>query len=209
MQNNTIDSVTLFRYHLYTVESCASATKSEKLERQNVAGSASDATWDEIKRLYIETGDSVEKIAVKFGVCRSAVFKKAAQGGWPSRRAKRAKSSSTGVAVSGGGAAKGAQVSLEKRLYQVMIRKLEKLEQRMIASESLSPADNEREMREIGAMIRGFEKVKEGGNGEKGAGSARRSSNSAACASAERMREEITERLERLHERSRSQQNPE
>jgi len=173
-----------------------------------VARSASEKTWAEVKRLYCETDETVEKIAARHGLSPAAIFKRRAAEGWPPRRPRRAKPAGARrfVKASGGGPARGARGALEERLYQVMIRKLEKLEQRMNAGDVLSPADNEREMREIGAMIRNFEKVKEVGNGEKGAGSVRESSSSLAAAHAERMRQEIAERLERLHERSRSRE---
>lgn len=173
--------------------------------------SANDTAWDEVKRLYCETDETIEKIAAKHGLCRSTVSKKAAASGWPPRRQRLGKTTGAThlAAVSRDGPTRCAGGTLEKRLYQVMIRKLEKMEQRMNADEPLSPADNEREMREIGTMIRGFEKVKEGGSGEKDAGDIRGASKPPASAHAERMRQEITERLERLCERSRSRQNSE
>lgn len=56
------------------------------------------------------------------------------------------------------GPATGQRLAL--RLYRLMLKKIEKMEQKLDQPTALSPADSEREAREIAAMARTLEKVK-------------------------------------------------
>jgi len=78
-----------------------------------------------------------------------------------------------------------------------MDAKLKRLEARMDSHEELTAAESERETRELGSMIRSFEKVTAFAAvlEEREKPSKRKL---VAAGDAERMREEITQRLERI-----------
>lgn len=175
-----------------------------------MAPSARIVPWAEIRQAYCESDEIVREIAARFQVCLRTVHKHAAAEGWPRRSERRGRPVGvTGPLAAGGGdPAWKARVTLEKRLYQVMIRKLAKLEERTESGQAVSPADNEREMREFGTMIRGFEKVKEIGAGDGNSGESGIRSPLGAAVDTERMRQEIADRLERLHRRWKSERNP-
>lgn len=170
-----------------------------------MAPPATEETWAELKRLYIESDESVAGIARQFNVWPSTIFRRAAKEDWPRRSLNREEASRAAkVLIASAESARMARFTLEKRLYQVMVKKLEKLEHRMSAGEELSPADNEREMREIATMVRGFEKVKEAGGAD---GNSARTGGQIGLGNAgefTRMRREIAERLERLHRKQKS-----
>lgn len=176
------------------------------LEEIEVAPSASDETWAEVKRLYVESDETIQSIAEKCGVCLSTLFRRRAREGWPRRWQRRGRAvGATGPLAVSSDPARTARLTLEKRLYQVMILKLEKLEQRMNSGQAVTPADNEREAREIGTMIRGFEKVKEVGAGDGNSESVGIHPGLGIAADTGRMRQEIADRLERLHQRWKSE----
>ncbi len=84
------------------------------------------------------------------------------------------------------------------RLYRAICLKLEHMEARMASGESRSVQDDERESRALGVMIRNFEKVTEVVSElDRTSGPSPRDP-SAARADAERMRQSIAERVERL-----------
>lgn len=165
-----------------------------------------DAAWAEIKTLYIDSSETVRAIAARYGIRDRLVYEKARAAGWPRR------STRSGPATDPAAIVRREKMKLEtpkpptphavrRRLYSVMMKKLENLEARMTSGEDRSPADHEREMREIGAMIQGFEKVAKVDADERGAGRRDEAPDAAALPDFARLRDEIAERLERLHAR--------
>jgi len=70
----------------------------------------------------------------------------------------------------------------------------------MNSGDANSPADHEREMREIGAVIGSYEKLKAGAGHDATDRPAKRR-NPDAVREIDRLREEIADRLERLHQK--------
>lgn len=165
--------------------------------------SVDDATWTEIKRLYTETSEPINAIARRHGISDQMIYKRAKAAGWP-RRSERKRPSAAmrhaGEAAKRRQPARNAQQSVVRRLYRAIDTKLRKLEKRMQSGEALTAADSERETRELGTMIRSFEKVTEvAADIDRPQESAAAKAPLVTAADAERMREEIAERLERLH----------
>ena len=181
-----------------------------------------DAAWAEARRLYGEGMSSLAEIADATGISVGRLRRRAMAEGWvraaraqtgsrssrsgrreagmprPSGRAGRAR---LGAATQGAGSASAVRAVVVQRLYRAIDTKLKRLEARMRSGKSLSAADSERETRELGTMVRSFEKVAELAadiDRSKSKTDARRSDVSAA--DAERMRREIAERIERLVE---------
>ncbi|MEM1371639.1 MAG: hypothetical protein AAGG72_05365 [Pseudomonadota bacterium] len=116
----------------------------------------------------------------------------------PSRPVKTAKAKSKSTR------GRASRRGLVKRIYRAIDTKLRLLEARLDQREEQSPSDSEREMRELSSMIRGFEKVTavaddmEQSQSRRAKQGAPERDQSSAGTDAERMREEIAERIERL-----------
>jgi hypothetical protein len=179
-----------------------------------------EAAWAEAFRLYSAGDLTLAAIADAIGVSVDRLRRRAKAEGWtrgrpesaerrakvPARAAERgapgrriAKPPADGGAdgLPEGGNVRAAVVN---RLYRAIDTKLKRLESRMQSGKTLTAADSERETRELGTMVRSFEKVTELAadldRSRQPAGTGRRGDLSAA--DAERMRREIAERLERL-----------
>ncbi len=173
-----------------------------------------EATWVRVRGAYEKGGRSVAALARDFAVSTSAIHRRAKLERWqrkPARDAGRretvlpAQAGEAGAAVPP--ARKVDQERLIARLYGAIDTKLARLEARLSEDGPVSSADSEREARELSNMIRSFEKVtavagdldkrrgKRGKSGAAGDGGA----DVERAADAERMRNEIAERLERLH----------
>jgi transposase len=171
------------------------------------------ATWAEVRRGYESGEGSVAAIAARFGISAGSIYRRVRREGW-ARRAKRTRKKQneggereagrTGTPKSSrrtrakGATRRAASVELIERLYNAMDAKLKRLEARIAMHEDISAAESERETRELGSMIRSFEKVTAfeaaiEGRDRKG----QRKPVIAPC-DAERMREEIAQRLERI-----------
>lgn len=155
-------------------------------------------TWGEIERAYVETDEEIRAIAARFSIAVATIYKRAAKCGWPRRRKKGQADVRAAI----------ARQTLGERLFRVMIKKLEQLETRMESNAHGTAADREREMREIGAVVRGFEKVKELGAGDRNGQGDDGPSRVLAAHDAERIRHEIAERLERLYQRWNTARKP-
>jgi len=191
--------------------------------------SVDDATWSEIRRGYSDGRESVVRLAARFGVSVGAIRYRVRRYGWTrsgsrfhrtgrvlpenigknarsvqgnrdgdmvsaSRQQKRLKRTKN---VSGDPLATREEVV--GRLYRAILRKLSNLEDRMDNEQPLSAAESERETRELSTMVRSFEKVT-GVAAEIAKERKPKARESAGdSADAERMRQEIAERLERLH----------
>jgi hypothetical protein len=109
-----------------------------------------DPDWAEIRRLYEERNDlTVDAICQRMGVSGPSLRRRAARDGWR-RRTKAAQRKAT-----------KARHALLDRLYNAIEIKLKQLETTMSQDGPKSPADNERETRAIGTLIRNTEKVRE------------------------------------------------
>ena len=94
-----------------------------------------------------------------------------------------------------------ARRGLVRRLWRAINLKLTRLEERMASGEPLTPADDERETRSIGQLVRNFEMVTglHADPDKSGTASPNSAPETQSAPDAERMRREIAERLERLH----------
>lgn len=171
------------------------------------------AAWAEIRCVYEACDASVAAIAARFGISEGAIYRRARRDGWPPRKKlKRGRRDGR----SGGEAEKAAprqrrrarkqaptadpatDAELIARLYNAMDAKLKRLEARMETNEEVSASESERETRELGSMIRSFEKVTAFAAAIKGRVDKGRKKPAVAAGDAERMREEIAQRLERV-----------
>ncbi|MEW5963382.1 MAG: hypothetical protein AB1749_07440 [Pseudomonadota bacterium] len=179
-----------------------------------------EAAWVEARRLYAAGDLTLAAIAGEIGVSVGQLRRRAKAEGWargrsatanrrasaPARAGKRRTSDGrvakrtvgrTSDDLPEGGNVRAAVVN---RLYRAIDTKLKRLESRMQSGKTLTAADSERETRELGTMVRSFEKVTELAadldRSRQPAAASRRGDLSAA--DAERMRREIAERLERL-----------
>lgn len=192
-----------------------------------------DATWALIRKAFEARDVPVATLSEMYGVAVSTIYRRARAGGWtraereakPSVTARLAKDADAlkrgrrrgglaGVRSGSEGGRGVRRMSAERRselvhrLYGAIDAKLGRLEQRLRAADEASPADSERETREIAHMIRSFERVSavaadlEAGGGKRrkgkdGTGGDERGGGQSR-ADAERLRGEIAERLERL-----------
>lgn len=179
-----------------------------------------EAAWVEARRLYAAGDLTLAAIAGEIGVSVGQLRRRVKAEGWargrsaaankrgsaPARAGKRRTSDGrvakrpagrTSDDLPEGGNVRAAVVN---RLYRAIDTKLKLLESRMQSGKTLTAADSERETRELGTMVRSFEKVTELATdldrSRQPAGASRRGDLSAA--DAERMRREIAERIERL-----------
>lgn len=184
--------------------------------------SVAETTWAEIRRAYEAGPDAVARLSERFSVSASRIYRRAKKDGWRRQSspgpappiAKRIPRNKEAVRPSaelldqpvdpaasspdGGGRRPVNRQAMIARLYQAIDENLKRLEARMGSGREISAADSERETRELGVMIRSFEKVTEFAteieNRRQSAAPER-----VSATDAERMRAEIAERLERLH----------
>jgi hypothetical protein len=155
-----------------------------------------ETAWAEVRRLYCEDGISQSVLASTFGVSKTSVATRCRSESWIKGKPKRGAQGTRKTYASL--PSPNSRRSVIARLYRAISLKLEHMEARMASGESRSAQDEERESRALGAMIRNFEKVaevvadldrNEGGRPKDAA---------AVSADAERMRQSIAERVERL-----------
>jgi hypothetical protein len=172
-----------------------------------------ETTWAEIRRAYEAEPEPVTVIARRFPVSVSSIYRRAKQEGWQRPQSVVAKAPAIRqgrVGDDGPVKDRRQKTSVSRalrrvserdviaRLYRAIDDKLKQWEARMGSGKELSAAESERETRELGVMIRSFEKVTEFAteieNRRKTA-----APEPISAADAERMRAEIAERLERLN----------
>lgn len=164
--------------------------------------SVADANWAEIRRAYEAGLETVTALATRCAVSEDRIYRRARKEGW-TRRSSRQSKGKLAASVRSKPQRRGAhgtnRAAMIERLYRAIDDNLKRLEARMGSGREISAAESERETRELGAMIRSFEKVTAFAtdieNRRKPAAPERIST-----ADAERMREEIAKRLERLNE---------
>ncbi len=173
--------------------------------------SVDDETWAEIRRLYLADDMTVSAIAKQFGISQGRIYARAKEHDWPrrsmrgrkpvsNRRTKRSGGTTHFRQPTGDDATYVVQTAVVRRLYGAIDAKLKRLEARMAKGAELSAADSERETRELGTMIRSFERVTEfAADIDKARTVSTGRDKPVTAADAEQMREEIAQRLERLH----------
>lgn len=171
-----------------------------------------ETNWAEIRRAYEDGPETVANLAARYAVSVRRIYSRAKAEDWLRRASQEPKSSKgrkaerpsaaerqeTGIPKAQGRPRRVTRKAMIARLYRAIDDKLKQLEARMSSGSEISAAESERETRELGVMIRSFEKVTEFAteieNRRKTAAPERIS-----AGEAERMRNEIAERLERLN----------
>ncbi len=182
--------------------------------------SVDKATWGAIKCAYCGGADTVAALSRQFGVSAHAIRYRIKRDGWqrkvpgPLRRkvgrkaAVKSKGEGRGRRAdvddgdSGTWSTADTKADVVKRLYRAILRKLAGIEKRLEQDEPLSAAESERQTRELSTMVRSFEKITGVAADielQRKPGRKREKDRDGRASDAERMRQEIAERLERLH----------
>lgn len=180
-----------------------------------------EALWALIRADYEAGIETVKFIAAFHGVADRTIHRRVVMEGWPRRSDRRIRARSRKAEPEQDAqeavapppvaapsrppepvrplppAKKVSEKVMIARLYRAIDEKLKNLEARMGSDKDLSTAESERETRELGVMIRSFEKVTECATEIENRRRAKAPERSGE-ADAERMRREIAERLERL-----------
>jgi hypothetical protein len=167
------------------------------------------AAWTEIRCAYEAGDEPVAAVAARFGVSEGSIYRRARRDSWARRSKLRKRGTTSGPRKGKSKGTKSGQsdypagavppdTNLIERLYKAMDAKLKQLEARMGADQEISAAESERETRELGSMIRSFEKVTAFASANRGRDDKQRNKVRFDPGDTERMREEIAERLERL-----------
>ena len=152
----------------------------------------SEATWRLIKRDYFSARESIADIAKRHGISTTSINQRRKKCGWPTRHQIR-----SALAASASGAVDLSD--LVERIYRLIKLKLEQMEEDMAKSSERTPADNERETRAIGTMIRNIEKAHGIEQVSKNDGSPRANSPE-RLAEADALSRELADRLVRIRE---------
>ena len=150
----------------------------------------SEAVWQGVERDYFRGRETLAVIAERHGTSPGAIHDRRIKLGWPRYRDVTAAVAAAGPTID--------KAALIARFYSLINLKLEQMEEDMARSTERTPADNERETRALGTLIRNFEKVfgleqESSGNDDK-----RNSGEPERPAEAEAIRRELAERLVRL-----------
>ncbi|MBU2582635.1 MAG: hypothetical protein KJ622_13040 [Alphaproteobacteria bacterium] len=182
-----------------------------------------EAAWAAIRIAYEAGEETVSAVAKRLRVSEGAIYRRARRDGWSRRmkrprpaeskpakpysggpgtgpeRAPRKPANAAGKAANRKSSSEAASsAGLIARLYNAMDAKLKRLEARMHSDEQLTAAESERETRELGSMIRSFEKVTAFAATLEERDKPAKRKPAINPGDAERMREEIAQRLERL-----------
>lgn len=177
---------------------------------------ADEATWAEVRRAYVETDETLASISDRLGVPVSTIHRHVASEDWP-RRKGRAFAPRLAAGIVTVGSIEAARNDVVRRLYKRMSEKLTKMEQDTTAASRDPAADPDDRM--LTALIRQFEKLtgldgttdreratgkgreRQPAAGGRSAGRDRGAPEQqrAAPLDAVRIRNEIAERLEKLH----------
>ena len=165
------------------------------------------AVWASVRHAHEETAEPAARFCRRLGVSISTYYGRRKREGWSERpEVAQVASKKTGLTK------RVSPKRLTKRLYAAIDQELQHLEAGAAeghVSATSSVVDIERRTRTLTNMIRGFEKVLEldtdkqkqkGGRTKRSAGQGRKKLQPDISADdAERMRQDIAERLERLH----------
>jgi hypothetical protein len=120
--------------------------------------------WDEVRRAYVETSESVRDITARHGISRWSLHDRAKAEGWPRRRAHRGAPAKKTFAA----ATIEVRRRLIRRLFRILESNLELMEQRMQTQledpekAKLIPAgERERDARAVATFVRSLDKVTE------------------------------------------------
>lgn len=190
----------------------------------------SDGDWQRVEQAYRETREPVAQIARRFAVSPSTIQRRRRLENWPPRGEVAADDTATndtaaldtapaGMPAGRTGARPAPGPSdttpdlpsagrdeLIQRFYNLINIKLGQMEEDMVRPKDRTPADNERDARALGTLIRNFEKVFGLEQGEVGDGAnARRRGKRERDeqAEAEALRRELAERLVRIRNANR------
>lgn len=177
----------------------------------------SDGDWRRVEKAYRDNTETVDAIAQRFGVAASTIRRRRKLENWPPRAAAQGyprddqstPASSTQPAQV---RQREAMVATGRgdvipRFYHLIEIKLEQMEVDMARREDRTPADNERDTRALGTLIRNFEKVfglerEQVSDGETTRAGGKRERDEQA--EAEALRRELAERLVRLRNANQS-----
>lgn len=177
----------------------------------------SDGDWRRVEQAYRDNTETVEAIAQRFGVSASTIRRRRKLENWPLRisvaglpgdgqpsltTAARPQQAQEPAAPADAG-----RGDVIRRFYHLIEIKLQQMEVDMTRREDRTPADNERDTRALGTLIRNFEKVfglerEQVGDGDKTRGRGKRERDEQA--EAEALRRELAERLVRLRNANQS-----
>ena len=161
--------------------------------------------WAAVRHDYENAVGSNPSIVEAHGTSLTSLFRKAREENW------RRKLSAESIAkrkpwTKRGPTAREKKIQLKSRLLLAIERKLERIEDRLAHAIEMTAADSEREARELGQLIRNFEKLTTLDDQEKAALKAQKPAASARSKGAtaetnndaDRWRQELAKRIERL-----------
>ena len=122
------------------------------------------AQWADVRALYESGEGTVRGIAARFGISETRILTKAQREDWLRRDGRISNpvgTSGPAAPVPPGHPTRAVRQALIRRLYKAIDMKLKHWEDRMGGGEMLSAADSERMAKEVTTMISGFEKVAE------------------------------------------------
>lgn len=167
-----------------------------------------DPVRAEVRRLYVESHETLEEIAARFALHLTTIVRWAREGGWPRRgrgtgKRRRLQAASAALVTT--------PASLAVRLKTVILHNLIELEQRMASDDPLTPAELEASTRAITTTVRNLEKVNElepassrtRGEEPKSGGNSR-----SEFDEEEQLRVELVDRLVKLRQRRRAESGP-
>jgi hypothetical protein len=157
----------------------------------------SDGTYRAVYAAYMETDDPLTVIARRCRVGRRTIDRWRVRDAWPQRPSESDNSVASAADetdVPNHSRRPPSKQVVVRRLWTAIDRALTRLEQAMTSSDPLTPADSERETRAIGTLIRNLAKAAEL---ETHVGQ-RAAQQSKPAPDAERLRQDLAERLRRL-----------
>jgi len=161
-----------------------------------------EATWAEIERLYVDSDETVDAIARRFGTSSRKIYKRVKLKGLPLRggRSRRPVGrAGPALPVPPGDPTRAARDALISRLYRALSRKIKHLEDRMTTTDGADPEISEQQTRELNSAVSAFEKVTEvHTDADKVRAAAERAAAPVTRADLERLRRDLAERLHRV-----------
>ena len=172
-----------------------------------------ETVWASVRHAHEETAEPAAQFCRRLGVSTGAYYYRRKREGWPARSKRTPqdgrRSTTDRQRVGSSAPRRTTGPRLVKRLYAAIDQELQQLEAGALDGPVASVADTERRTRTLMNMIRGLEKVLEldadkqktkRGRGKRGTASGARGQTTAISnEDANRMRQDIAERLERLH----------
>jgi ATP-dependent exoDNAse (exonuclease V) alpha subunit len=185
------------------VEHTAGFPNRQRQQQIRTSMSEDDATrWADIASAYALGVLSVRQICAQHSISSTALYRRAAREGWPKRlhKATARRQQERPAAPS----ARNDKANLIARLYRALERKMSEFEDKQ-SEGAASAAESERNARTLNTMVRLFERLQAmeekalepAGKVRRGDGT-RASPEALSAADADRLRDELARRLERL-----------